>query len=141
MTDHNKFHNKNLYKIFLSVVKFVPITTLCIKIIGTVLNFLNIVLPILTYLGGTSILFMVLLYLISYVFNYCYLYKMPLYYMTGLDIFILTSPYFLSVINIYRSIFIMSGLFMVSYIIYAYKNRHKESKDLIRDLCERMCNC
>jgi hypothetical protein len=73
MSNHNKFLNKNLYKIFLSVVKFIPITTLCIKIISTVLNLLNIVLPILTYLGGTSILFMVLLYLISYVFNYCYL--------------------------------------------------------------------
>lgn len=66
---------------------------------------------------------------------------MPLYYMTGLDLFILTSPYFLNVINIYRIIFITFGLFMVGYIIYAYKNRHKEHKDLIRDLCERICDC
>lgn len=141
MINRNKFLSKNLYKIFLSVVKFIPITTLCIKIISTVLNSLNIALPILTYLGGTSILFIILLYLISYVFNYCYLYKMPLYYMTGLDIFILISPHFLSAINAYRSIFITFGLFMIGYIIYAYTNRHKESKDLIRDLCERICDC
>lgn len=139
MTNHNNFLSKNLYKIFLSVVKYIPITLLLIKITSTILNLLSIHLIVLTYIGGTSVIFLILLYLISFVFNYCYLYKMPLYYMTAMDLFIIISTPLLSAINIYRIIFITFGIFMVGYIAYAYINRNNKT-DYIKDLCIKYCN-
>lgn len=139
MTDHRSFLNKNLYKIFLVVVKFIPITLLIIKIISTILNLLSISLPILNFIGGTSIMFMLLLYLISFIFNYCYLYKMPLYFMTALDTFVVFGRNFISAIGMYRVIFIACGIFMVGFIIYAYTNRNNNKQDLIKELCNCYC--
>lgn len=46
-------------------------------------------------------------------------------------------------IDIYRIYFIISGIFMISYIAYAYLTRNNPNRkiDYIKDFCERYCKC
>lgn len=136
--------SKNIYKIFLALVKFLPITLLLIKILGIICCALGITTVTFSFLGGTSIIFLILLYIIAEIFKYCYLYKMPLYYLTFTDLFILVTKIIaFDIVDAYRIIFITSGIFMVAYITYTYLTRNNPNKkvDYIKDLCERYCNC
>lgn len=49
--------NKNLYKIFLSIVKYIPTILAIFKIIGLSLNYFKITSFACTCIGGTSIIF------------------------------------------------------------------------------------
>ena len=134
--------SKRFYKIFLGFVKYTPISVLLLKVLGVFLNYCHIIVPILAFLGGTSLPFLIILYLISIAFKYCYLYKMPLYYMTGMDILMIISK-LLPSLDVYRIIFITFGIFMIIYIAYAYLTRNNPNRkiDYIKDFCERYCNC
>lgn len=67
---------------------------------------------------------------------------MPLYYMSVIDIFIVLSKIIIiETIDVYRIYFIISEVFMIIYIIYAYLNRNKPKVDPIKNFCERYCNC
>lgn len=135
--------SKKVYKLFLGLVKFTPMTLLLINILGITCNYFLVSVPILAFLGGTSLPFLVILYLIASVFKYCYLYKMPLYYLTGMDALIMFSKLVLPIVDLYRIIFITFGIFMIIYIAYAYLTRNNPNRkiDYIKDFCERYCNC
>ena len=136
--------NKNLYKIFLSVLKFTPITLGIIQTLCTILNILSINTSILTYIGGSSIMFLVLLYIMSYVFKFCYLYRIPLNYITIIGLIkILSGSLELSeyAIEIFRIHISITGLFIVTFIYYMYKNRKSKKVDYIKELCQRYCDC
>ena len=143
MIDKN-IGSKRIYKIFLSILKYIPITVSMVKVINTILNYFGIFSPILLYLGGTSFPFLLILYLLSIIFRYCYLYKMPLYYIATIDGLIFISKIIvIDSIDIYRIYFIISGIFMISYIAYAYLTRNNPNRkiDHIKDFCERYCKC
>ena len=74
--------NKNLYKIFISIIKYIPMILSIIFAIATLLNYMNISSLFLSYLGGSSILFIIILFLIAEIFKYCWMYKIPLWYLT-----------------------------------------------------------
>ena len=63
--------NKRLYKIFLVVLKALPIAFALFAALNTVLSFLAIDLVILSYIGGVTFLSLLFMYLSSYVFNFC----------------------------------------------------------------------
>ena len=72
--------NKNVYKVFISVIKFLPNLLALFKIIGLLLSYFKMTSFALTCIGGTSIILLVLLYLISFVFRFCGLYRLSLNY-------------------------------------------------------------
>lgn len=135
--------SKKVYKLFLGLVKFMPMALLLINILGVTCNYFLVSIPILAFLGGTSLPFLVILYLIASVFKYCYLYKMPLYYLTGMNALIMFSKLVLPIVDLYRIIFITFGIFMIIYIAYAYLTRNNPNRkiDYVKDFCERYCNC
>lgn len=136
--------NKNLYKIFLAVIKYTPITLAIMQLIGTVLNIVNVTNLYLSCIGGCSLLFLIILYLISYVFKFCYLYRIPLNYITIIGLIkILTGSLELSeyAIEIFRIHISITGLFIVTFIYYMYKNRKSKKVDYIKELCQRYCDC
>lgn len=142
--DNKSAVNKNLYKIFLILIKYLPLTLSLIQLGLTIMNWLGISAPLLICFGGSSLIFIVLLYLISYVFKYCYLFRMPLWYITIMMICnILRYLGFIPVDldTLYRMYFFISGVFGISYIIVAYKNRNKPKVDPIKNFCERYCDC
>ena len=146
MKKENELINKRLYKIFLGLIKYTPITIAVNQIIGTILNYFGISSILITCFGGASIIFIIILFLISYVFNFCYLFRFPLIYST-----IIISLKFIdgiiglpiTTIMMFQIIAILTGIFVVLFIYYIYKNRNNPQPDPIIKLCKKYCdiNC
>lgn len=136
--------NKNLYKITAIIIKYLPSILAIIQIILTSLNFFNIVVPIISFIGGTSLLFLGLLYLLSYLFQYCYLYRIPLSYNLVVNIIVLLRsmnilPIELS--TLYRILGIITGIFISIFVFFMYKNRNNPKVGGIKDFCDKYCDC
>lgn len=143
---HNSNINKYLYKIFLIVVKYTPTVLALVYIATLVCNYFKIPAIGLTYFGGVSFMFIGLLYLISLVFQFCHLFKIPLYYVTTgnvLGILNKSLSYPVGALMMYRVYFIFTGIALLVYIWFMYKNRNKPKIDHIKKLCDSYsdCNC
>ena len=71
MAVEEKLKNKTLYKIFIIVLKALPILFAALAALNTILSFFAIDLLILSYIGGVSLLSLLFMYLSSYVFKFC----------------------------------------------------------------------
>ena len=134
--------SKNLYKLFISASKYIPILCAIIQIIGLIMNYIGITSTWLSFIGGTSIMFVILLYLISYVFRFCYLYRMPLHFIVIINVIIAINLIVGIPIITYialRLCMLISGIFIITYIIVMYKNRNNPKVDYIKNLCDRYC--
>lgn len=141
---NNTLVNKNLYKIFLSGIKFIPNILAVIQIICLILSYLKITSFALTCIGGTSIIFIFLLYIISYVFQFCGTHRISLHYIsliTGLTIFDWYIGIPLSVDSLYTLYAFITGVFMISWIIIWYKNKNNPKIDHIKQLCDQYSDC
>lgn len=136
--------NKSLYKIFLICTKYTPITLAVLYIINLYCNYCGLIVPLLMYIGGVSFMFIGLLYIMSWVFQFCYLYRIPLHYITiGNVIGILNKSlsYPIDALMMFRIYFILSGVMIVCYIWFIYKNRNNPKIDHIKQLCETYADC
>lgn len=135
--------NKSLYKIFLLIMKHVPVILGITQIICLILNYLGKNILLLSCFGGTSFMFIGILFIFSYLFKFCYLYRIPLYYITITTI--LTSVDALigipiETILLYRIHGIIAGISSIAYIIYAIKNKNRPCINYIDRLCDNsMC--
>lgn len=139
----NAHVNKNLYKLFISIIKFIPNILALIQILGLILNCMGQTSFILTCFGGTSFITLLLLYLISYVFKFCGIHRMSLHYVTLITIVTILDFYFnlFLAITAYRIYLLFTGVFITSWIITWYKNRNNPKVDYIKQLCETYCGC
>lgn len=136
----NTLRNKRLYKIFLSIIKYIPNILAITKIIGLLLGYIGIHSFFLTCIGGTSITLLVILYLISIIFRFCGLYRLSLNYVTlitSLTIFDWYVGISLSVESLYFLYASISGVFISLWVWIFYKNRKNPKVDHIKGLCER----
>lgn len=136
--------NKTYYKIFLSYIKYVPNLLAIIQILCLILSYLKVTSFALTCIGGTSIIFILLLYGISYVFQFCGTHRLSLHYVaiiTGLTIFDWYVGIPLNVDALYTLYAIITGAFMTSWIIIWYKNRKNPKIDHIKQLCDTYSDC
>lgn len=136
--------NKNLYKIFLSIIKFVPIILAILKFITLILAYFKIYMFSMTCIGGTSLIFLTILYLISYIFQFCGTHRISLNYVTTITLLTIIDFYIgipLKVDSLCRLYAIITGVFIISGIIIWYKNRHNPKIDHIKQLCERYIVC
>lgn len=138
--------NKNLYKLFLIIIKFISNILAGMKIIGLVLSYFKISSFILTCSFGTSIIFIILLYLISIIFRFCGTHRLSLHYVTlitGLSIIDYYIGLPLSNIGLYYLYSIITGIFITLWIYIWYKNRNNPKIDHIKQLCDNYtdCNC
>ena len=77
-----KLRSKLLYKIELYLIKVIPMIISGIYVLNTILSYFDIDTPILSYIGGVSLLPLAFLYLSSYVFKFCLYHRMFLHYIT-----------------------------------------------------------
>ena len=136
--------NKNLYKIFLGSIKVIPNILALMKITGLFLSYFHISTFTLTCISGTSLIFLTILYLVSYIFQFCGTHRVSLNYVTTITILTIIDYYIgipFTVINLYRLYIIITGVFITSWIIIWYKNRHNPKIDHIKQLCERYIVC
>ena len=136
--------NKNVYKIFISIIKFLPNFLALLKIIGLLLSYFKITSFALTCIGGTSIVLLVLLYLISYVFRFCGLYRLSLNYISLITL-ITIFDFYIGIPIMVSSKFILytliTGVFISLWIFVIYRNRKNPKIDHIKQLCESYANC
>ena len=75
--------SKLLYKSVLYLIKVIPMLTSGVIVLNTVLSFcFEIDAPILSYIGGMSILSILFFYLASYLFKFCAWHRMFIHYTT-----------------------------------------------------------
>lgn len=137
--------NKHIYKLFLGVTKYTPTILALTQIIGLVLNYFGIKSDLISCFGGVSIIFIILLFIMSYVFKFCYIFRIPLYYMIIITIinimdYIIVFP--ITTLILFRLHTIIIGIFLLAFVYCMYKNRNKPKIDYIKQFCERYnCNC
>ena len=74
--------NKLLYKLTLQIFKIIPMIYALLGLLNTVLSYFDINVDILSYIGSVSLITLVLLYMISYVFKFCEYHRMFIHYTT-----------------------------------------------------------
>lgn len=110
-----KFLNKNLYKLELYSAKVIPMVIAGIALANTVLSYYGIDAPILSYIGGISILVVIRFYITSYTYRFCEYHRMFLHYIVLTNI-INTYDYYIGIPIDNRTLFcvnmIIAGLFL-----------------------------
>ena len=119
--------SKRIYRALLFILKYVPMILAIANIIALILQFFGISFVLLNCTFGTSILFLVVLYMLSYVFRFCYLYRLPLHYVTTINLLQLIDAFIgipISTTTIFSIYLIITGLAIVIYVYKAFKNRN-----------------
>lgn len=138
----NETFSKTLYKIFSIVSKFSPILLFIIQIISLFVNFLGIKIYILSHIAGSSILFMLTLLLISYVFKYCYLHRIPIWGNIIIGILCMLRKLDclpVDLINLYRIFAFIISFIIALYVVVAYKTRNNPKVDHFKEFCKGCC--
>lgn len=136
--------HKYLYKITAIIIKYLPSGLALWQILMTGLNYLGVMVPVFGFVGGVSLAFLGLLYLLSYLFQYCYLYRIPLGYNLVVNIVVLLRsmnilPMELSIL--YRILGIITGIFISIFVFFMYKNRNNPKVGGIKNFCDKYCDC
>ena len=136
--------NKNLYKIFLIVIKYIPTVLAICKVITLITQYFKFRIFILTCIGGTSLIMLLLLYLISYIFKFCLTHRLPLHYVTTVSVLTMLDYYLglsIAALTSYRVYLILSGIFIITWILVWFVNRKNPKIDHIKQLCESYAKC
>lgn len=136
---NNTYLNKSAYKAFLIIVKHTPMISAFIVILNTLFNYIGWSVPLLSYIGGASYLFLGLMYLISFTFRYCVIHRIPLYYVTAISSIGILDKYCsfsITTLTMFRIYFILTGIAIIAYIYFLYKNRGNPKVDHIKQLCD-----
>lgn len=125
-----KLVNKVLYKIELYLIKHIPIWIALCYFLNTVLSYYCIDVPILSLIGGMSILPWIFLFISSYVFKFCIYHRLPLYYILISDIIGYYDTYIgISISN--RTLFsiycIIAGIFLFLMLYFKFKLCKKQN--------------
>lgn len=119
--------DKSLYKLEIFTIKTIPIVLALICFINTLLCYIGIDLPILTYIGGISFLTIGFLYLSSYVFKFCSYHKMFLHYILVVNIIsYIDMEYEIPLSNFWLHI-LYTSLFLLFTFIFLYLKLNEQT--------------
>ena len=105
-----KLRSKYLYKIELYLIKVIPMIISLVFLLNTILSYFYIEVPLLSYIGGISLLPLLFLYISSYVFRFCLYHRLFLHY--------ISLNWILNIIDYYWGIPISDkGLFLLYMVI------------------------
>lgn len=131
MAVEERLRSKYLYKIELWLIKIIPFGLASVCFINTTLSYLRIDIPFLSYLGSTSLLPLLFLYVSSYVFRFCLFHRLPLHYILINWILNVFDEYIgipLSNRDLYSIYLIITFIFItVSIFIHQYDRKYKKA--------------
>ena len=131
-----KLKSKSLYKILLLTIKYSPILILVVQISYSTLAYLNINNEWLSYIGSASAINIVYLYIASYVFRFCYLYRLSLHSIVLTNLLALYDTLVgipISDLNILRVYLVILLIGVISFI--KFKTNDKANKIVITEVC------
>ena len=121
-----KLRNKTLYKVFLYILKTIPMLMASCDVLNTVLWLFDIDAWWLSYIGGISFMTIAFLYISSYVFQFCEYHRMFLLYIVCNNIISCIDNYYEICISgiIYL---IIAGIFLF-FILYLHQKEIKNNR-------------
>lgn len=127
--EENSLRNKSLYKIELYLLKVMPMLLAAIYLINTVLSYYDIILPVLSYIGGLSLIPLVFMYISSYVFRFCSYHRMFLHYIVINDLINLVDYYYTLPILDWQLLVLHMSIAGISLfiILYLYVKSHRKA--------------
>lgn len=127
--EENSLRNKDLYKIELYLLKVMPMLLATIYLVNTVLSYYDIIIPVLSYIGGLSLIPLVFMYTSSYVFRFCSYHRMFLHYIVVNDLINLTDYYYTLPISDWELFILHMSIAGVSLfiILYLYVKGHSKN--------------
>lgn len=129
-----RLRSKYLYKLYLLSIKYLPIIILIVEILFSLFAYFSLSTVWLSYIACVSILYMVQLYLASYVFRYCYLYRLSLYSIVLTNLLALYDTVFgipLDDLNMLRVYLVILLIGVISFIKFKV-NDARHNRDFIR---------
>lgn len=123
--------SKRLYKMELGLLKVLPMLLALVSLANSILSYFRIDLPILSYIGGISIISMSFLYLSSYVFRFCAYHRMFLHYVVVTWVINIVDYYIgipVSDLTYLCLQMIVAGIALFL-ILYLYVKNHKKPVD------------
>ena len=130
--EENSLRNKSLYKIELYLLKVMPMLIAAIYLINTVLSYYDIILPVLSYIGGLSLILLVFMYISSYVFRFCMFHRMFIHYNTLMWLLNIYDMYIGIPVNdrgLLSIYLIITTVFMFIILHIYVKNHRKATKE------------
>lgn len=79
LRQEERLRSKLLYKVLLTIIKYTPIVILLSEISYSILAYLCVNTGWISFIGSVSLVNLVYLYVASYVFKFCYLYRLSLH--------------------------------------------------------------
>lgn len=122
-------NNKTLYKIFLLILKVIPMVISAVFLLNTILSYYYIDAAILSMIGGVSFFTLLFLYISSYVFKFCNYHRMFIHYISLQWIINLTDYYIGIPINDFSFMLLgltIFGIFLFI-ILYLYVTSNKKN--------------
>lgn len=118
--------NSIAYKMTLYLIKIIPMCISLCDMLNTVLWLIGIDFGILSYIGGISFLTIILLYLLSIVFKFCFYHRMFIHYVTLNNIISIFDYYHIIPVN--KIIYIVLLGVVLFYILYYHVKKLKKKK-------------
>lgn len=125
--------NKVLYKICLIMIKAIPMCIAFVYLLNTLLSYFDIDLPILSTIGGTSILTLLLLYVLSITFKFCLYHRMFLHYILIENIITYVDYYTKGTLCTDRELFVLHSIIasICLFVILILKFKCKKEWELM----------
>ena len=126
--EENSLRSKDLYKIELYLLKVMPMLLAAIYLVNTVLSYYDIIIPVLSHIGGLSFIPLVFMYVSSYVFRFCSYHRMFLHYIVVNNSINLIDYYYTLPISDWELLILhMSVAGIILFIIlYMYVKSHSK---------------
>lgn len=125
MIKEEKLKRNVSHKSFLLIIKFLPHLIALLYAVYIFCGFYGIDLFVISYFIHVSILPWIGLYLLSFVFKYCYVHRLPLYYIALNEILTVTDYYVnipISTSRLLQLYLVITILLIFGYSVYYYKN-------------------
>lgn len=124
----------SLHKWLIFVLKIIPMLLAAACLLNTVLSYWGIDVPLLSYLGGVSLLPLLFLYLASYAFKFCSHHRMFLHYVSVNWVLNIIDYYWgipVSNKSMFMVYMVLTGIFLFLVLYYHQKEikRKKSEKE------------
>lgn len=119
--------NRTLYKVFILMLKYIPMIIALIYILNTILSYFYIDIPVLSNIAGISILPWLFMYIATVVFKFCLYHRMFLWYILVTDLLNIVDYYLTIPIKDLELLMIHSGItgVFLFIILFLYVKSHK----------------
>ena len=133
LTAEVKLRSKFWYKLFLIIIKYYPSICIISEIGYSLCEYLKIDGILFTFLGGCTLISLLFLYIASYVFRFCYLYRLSLHSTLLVNVLAMYDSFIgipISDLNILRIYLIILLIGLLSFIKFKIKDARHNKKSI-----------